>query len=94
MNYQAHMNAQEGDKVSNASVIHDPPLSQPQGSMTLAQRYRLEAEMDVAALESVTEMTTKQEYQFYVTGALSAKGMNQYSELLGGVILDSVSAHN
>ena len=44
--------------------------------MTLAQRYRLEAEMDFTALESVMEMTIEQEYQFYVTGALSAKRTN------------------
>ena len=75
-NYRARMNAQEGDGVSNPSAIPDPPPIRPQGFMTLAQRYGLEAEMDFAAPESVTEMTIEQEYQFYVTGALSAKGTN------------------
>ena len=70
------MKAQEGDRDSNPSAIPDPWPNQPQGFMILAQRYGLEAEMDFAAPESVTEMTIEQEYQFYVTGVLSAKGTN------------------
>ena len=75
-NYRACMNTQEGDGDSNPSAIPDPQPNRPQGFMSLAQRYGLEAEMDFAAPESVTEMTIEQEYQFYVTGALSAKGTN------------------
>jgi hypothetical protein len=50
------MNAREGDRDSNPSAVPNLQPNRPQGFMTLAQRYGLEAEMDFTTPESVTEM--------------------------------------